>query len=46
VFTGTGSAQFKVSKAVEAWLRVTVSDVTGTGSITLLAGHAIAAGDI
>lgn len=46
VFTGTGSAQFVVSKAVEAWLRVVVSDVTGVGSITLLAGHALAAGDI
>ena len=46
VFTGIGSAQFKVSKAVEAYLRVTISDVTGAGSITLLAGHALAAGDI
>lgn len=46
VFTGIGSAQFVVSKAVEAYLRVVVSDVTGAGSITLLAGHALAAGDI
>lgn len=46
VFAGIGSAQFVVSKAVEAFLRVTISDVTGAGSITLLAGHALAAGDI
>jgi len=46
VFTGIGSAQFKVSKVTEDYLRVTISDVTGAGSITLLAGHALAAGDI
>lgn len=44
VFSGIGSAFFKKTGAIEAWLRVTCSDVTGTGSATVLAGHAIAAG--
>lgn len=44
VFSGTGSAFFKKTGAVEAWLRVVCSDVTGTGSATVIAGHAIAAG--
>ena len=46
VFTGTGSAQFVISAAVEDYLRVVVSAVTGVGSITLFAGHTLAAGDI
>lgn len=44
VFTGTGAAYLKVTKAVEAWLRITCSDSTGVGSASFIAAHAVAAG--